>query len=76
MRCGQFFILNILICCRDKYVPTQCCSGSRVTAQWMNTSVLGAIWRKRKAWHKFQATSRALDYNEYCRCRNVTVNLM
>jgi len=44
----------------NKYVPTQYCSGSRVTAQWMNTSVLGAIRRKCKAWHKFQATLHAL----------------
>ena len=53
-----------------KYVPTH--SGFRVTPQWMNTSVLGATRKKCKAWHKFQATSCALDYNNYCRCRNVS----
>jgi len=41
----------------NKYVLTQCCSGSRVTEQWMNTLVLSAISRKCKAWYKFQAIS-------------------
>ena len=31
----------------NKYVPTQCCSGLTATPQWMNTTVLAAIKRKR-----------------------------